>query len=74
MRLQPCGAFSRLAHVQTEGCNKCRYDHFKEKPAALLVKMAEFVMAALTDHVNNHVNKQYNDAIHDQHRLPDPQT
>ncbi|KAL3143339.1 hypothetical protein ABBQ38_002174 [Trebouxia sp. C0009 RCD-2024] len=47
-----------------------RYDHFRDKPAALLVKMAEFIMAALTDYVN----KQYCDAIHDQHRLPDTQT
>lgn len=46
-----------------------RYDHFKDKPAALLVKMAEFIMAALTDYVN----KQYCDAIHDQHRLPETQ-
>lgn len=42
-------------------CLSCRYDHFKDKPAALLVKMAEFIMAALTDDVN----KQYSDAIHD---------
>ena len=39
----------------------CRYDHFKDKPAALLVKMAEFIMAVLTDDVN----RQYSDAIHD---------
>ena len=48
----------------------CRYDHFKEKPAALLVKMAEFIMVALTDDHSN----QYNDAVHDQHRPSDAQT
>ncbi len=42
----------------------CRYDHFRDKPAALMVKMAEFIMAALTDDLN----KQYNDGVFEQHR------
>lgn len=48
----------------------CRYEHFRDKPAALLVKMAEFIMAALTDDMN----KQYNDAVIEQLRLSDAQT
>lgn len=47
-----------------------RYDHFRDKPAALLVKMAEFIMAALTDDMN----KQYTDAVIEQHRLSEAQT
>ncbi|KAA6424087.1 MAG: SMCA5 SWI SNF related matrix associated act (ISS) [Trebouxia sp. A1-2] len=47
-----------------------RYDHFRDKPAALMVKMAEFIMAALTDDLN----KQYNDGVFEQHRPSDVQT
>ena len=58
---------SVASKLVSNNCIACRYDHFKDKPAALLVKMAEFIMAALTDYVN----KQYCDAVYDQHRLPE---
>lgn len=47
-----------------------RFDHFRDKPAALMVKMAELIMAALTDDLN----KQYNDGIFEQHRPSEMQT
>ena len=43
----------------------CRYEHFRDKPAALLVKMAEFITVALSEESN----KQYYDAVAEQHRL-----
>ena len=43
----------------------CRYEHFRDKPAALLVKMAEFITAALSEETN----RQYYDAVLEQHRL-----
>ncbi|KAL0039756.1 hypothetical protein WJX77_006974 [Trebouxia sp. C0004] len=47
-----------------------RYDHFRDKPAALMVKMAEFIMAALTDDLN----KQYSDGNFEKHRSSEVQT
>ena len=38
-----------LADMQQDSIVYCRYDHFKDKPATLLLKMVQFVTVILND-------------------------
>ena len=47
-----------LINMQPDRVVCCRYDHFKDKPATLLLKMVQFVTVILNDDQN-----KFNDVV-----------